>query len=150
MEIARRPPVAAIVRRDRIQRQGWPNMMINDVGRRIGLLAFTLLVLATADCAIATPSANEAVVSTEQALVTADYGFVFASLQSTSYDAPAATSFNNHGGVNHVTQLSTGSFRIDFPGLGFNDGNVQVAGASGGPTEHGGVVRHCRVSSWGA
>jgi hypothetical protein len=123
--------------------------MITSVVRRFGLLVFVLLALATADCAVETSPAHEVVASTEQAVVTTDFGFVYATLQSSSYDAPAATSFNNHGGVNHVTRLAAGVFRIDFPGLGFADGNVQVTSAGTGPTEHGGTVRHCIVASWG-
>ena len=74
-------------------------------------------------------------------------GFVWAQSSTGSYVADANYSYNslnrsNPG--NTVTQTGTGSYRVDFPGLGKEvGGNVQV-------TAYGYGTDRCKVGGWGS
>jgi hypothetical protein len=73
-------------------------------------------------------------------------GFVWAQSATGSFTADANYSSNSSGtgtaAANTVTQLSTGTYRVDFPGLGLETGgNVQV-------TAYGGSSERCKVGGW--
>jgi hypothetical protein len=71
-------------------------------------------------------------------------GFVWSAYTTGSNPAVDAYSYNSAGGVNTITNTGTGSYRVDFPGLGaVYGGNVQV-------TAYGGGNERCNVSSWGS
>ncbi|HET9953653.1 MAG TPA: hypothetical protein VFQ61_04075, partial [Polyangiaceae bacterium] len=76
-------------------------------------------------------------------------GFVWSQSPYGSYVADSSYSYNssssNLGGTgvdNTITQLSTGTYSVEFPGLGTETGgNVQV-------TAYGGSSERCKVGSW--
>jgi hypothetical protein len=69
-------------------------------------------------------------------------GFAWAQNSTGDFDASPGFSFNIQGGTNHVTQTGTGTYRVDFEGLGANvGGNAQV-------TAYGTGSEYCNVSSW--
>jgi hypothetical protein len=70
-------------------------------------------------------------------------GYVWAGAATGSYDADPAYSYNSSSAINHVTRLSTGSYRVDFPNLAAATpgGNVQV-------TAYGPGSERCKVESW--
>jgi hypothetical protein len=73
-----------------------------------------------------------------------DTGFVWSSNLTGSFDASSFYSYNSSGGTNHITWLSTGQYRVDFPGLGnIVGGNVQV-------TAYGSGSERCKVDGWGS
>ncbi len=93
-------------------------------------------------CAIDPRSDSESVGTASQAVVTGDTGFVWAQSSTGSYDADPAYSVNSAGGTNHITRFGTGSYHVDFPGLGTdNGGNVQV-------TSYGSDNQRCLTSNW--
>lgn len=50
--------------------------------------------------------------------------------------------YNSGGGPVTVTRSGTGTYTVDFTGLSFYPGNVQV-------TSYGGTANYCKVSGWG-
>lgn len=50
--------------------------------------------------------------------------------------------YNSAGGQVTVTRSATGVYNVNFDGLDFSPGNVQV-------TSYGGSANYCKVSSWG-
>jgi hypothetical protein len=70
------------------------------------------------------------------------HGFVWAQNSTGTFDADSGFSFNSVGGVNTITNTGTGTYRVDFEGLGANvGGNVQV-------TAYGSGSEYCNVGSW--
>jgi hypothetical protein len=72
-------------------------------------------------------------------------GFVWAG-GSPSGASPVTSGYshNSTGGTNTHTPTGTGTYRVDFPGLGLEyGGNVQV-------TAYGSGSERCKVNSWGA
>ena len=107
------------------------------------LSASAILALGTTNCAMDAQSGEEPA-STSQAVTTSDAGFVWSGATTGSFDANSSYSYNSSGGTNHITQLATGQYRVDFPSLGSNVfGDVQV-------TAYGSGSERCKVSSWGA
>jgi hypothetical protein len=81
--------------------------------------------------------------ATSALAATSATGFVWAHSATGSYDANQFYSYNSTSATNHVTWLSTGSYRVDFPGLGAEPtGNVQV-------TAYGTLNPRCKVERWG-
>jgi hypothetical protein len=71
-------------------------------------------------------------------------GFVYSGNPTGSGPAASSYSANSSGGTNTITQTGTGSYRVDFPGLGLErGGNVQVTAYGAGP-------ERCKVESWWA
>lgn len=69
-------------------------------------------------------------------------GFVWNHDYTGSYDAAPGYSYNSVGGTNRVTSTGTGTYRVDFEGLGgVVGGNVQV-------TAYGGSNAYCNVANW--
>jgi hypothetical protein len=69
-------------------------------------------------------------------------GFVWSSQLTGSFTANASYSYNSTGATNTVTNTGTGTYRVDFPGIGgVVGGNVQV-------TAYGSGTDRCNVSSW--
>lgn len=74
-------------------------------------------------------------------IIPAAFGFVWADQPtSVSYTPNSSYSFNSTGGSNTITRLGTGQYRVEMPGLGQSNGNVQV-------TAYGSANR-CKVASW--
>jgi hypothetical protein len=73
-------------------------------------------------------------------LPTAMAGFVWANAPTGSYDPDPGYSWNTRRTTNHVTQLGTGLYRVDFP-IPSTGGNVQVSA-------YGTQSEKCKVSSW--
>jgi hypothetical protein len=77
-------------------------------------------------------------------------GYVGSDLLTGSFDANTFLSFNStdpfeQRGHNHITQLATGSYRVDFPGLGAEfGGNVQVTHWD----KDAGTRGRCKVERW--
>ena len=106
-------------------------------------LCATALAVGVAGCGADTPSDAEATATTKQALAPAsDAAFVWSSSGTGSFNASPSYSYNSSGGTNYITQLTTGQYRVDFPGLGGTiGGDVQV-------TAYGGGSERCKVSYW--
>ena len=68
-------------------------------------------------------------------------GFVFSDKLTGSFSAQPARSYNSSAGVNVISNIATGVYRVDFPGIGSPGGNVQV-------TAHGADNMRCKVSDW--
>src|SRR6185436_11919454 len=69
------------------------------------------------------------------------HGFVWAQNSTGTFDADSGFSFNSVGGVNTITNTGTGTYRVDFEGLGANvGGDVQV-------TAYGSGSEYCNISS---
>jgi hypothetical protein len=69
-------------------------------------------------------------------------GYVWAHDPTSSSYTPVGTySYNSTGGVNTVTRLDVGRYSVIMPGLGLQDGHVQV-------TAYGGGSARCRVARW--
>ncbi|NMO20914.1 trypsin-like serine protease [Pyxidicoccus fallax] len=79
-----------------------------------------------------------------RSIIPAAYGFVWADQPSSTatYTPSSYYSHNSTGGTNTITRTAAGSYRVEMPGLGQNNGNVQV-------TAYGGAGNRCKVSSWG-
>ncbi|NMO20913.1 trypsin-like serine protease [Pyxidicoccus fallax] len=78
-----------------------------------------------------------------RSIIPAAYGFVWADQPSTAAYTPSSYySHNSTGGTNTITRTAVGSYRVEMPGLGQSNGNVQV-------TAYGGTANRCKVSSWG-
>lgn len=76
------------------------------------------------------------------------WGFVWAQQATGTFSASSSYSRNSSGGIsglgvtNTITQTGTGTYRVDFPGIGNEvGGNVQV-------TAYGGGSERCKVASW--
>lgn len=83
---------------------------------------------------------------TEQAStpITGDVGWVWSGSPTGSFNANSNFSYNSSHGTNHITNTGTGTYRVDFPGLGsVSGGDVQV-------TAYGGGSERCKVYSWGS
>jgi hypothetical protein len=88
-------------------------------------------------------SGEESVDSTTQELTSeGTYGWLWANQSTGTYTPNSNYSYNTSGGTNRVVNLSTGSYRVEFPGIGQANGNVQV-------NAYGGSNARCKVSSWG-
>jgi hypothetical protein len=103
-------------------------------------------------CSAATDAPEEAEVGAiSQAFSTTfAWGFVWAQQSTGTFSAHSLYSRNSSGGIsgtgvtNTITQTGTGTYRVDFPGIGNEiGGNVQV-------TAYGGGSERCKVSSWGS
>jgi hypothetical protein len=78
-------------------------------------------------------------------------GFVWSQAPSGSFVADSSYSFNSSSGNisgsgvdNTISQVGTGTYRVEFPGLGTETGgNVQV-------TAYGGTPERCKVGDWGS
>jgi hypothetical protein len=69
-------------------------------------------------------------------------GYVWAhSPTSDSYEPTGTYSFNSTGGTNSITRNWTGNYTVRLPGLGRDDGHVQV-------TAYGGGSDRCKVGYW--
>jgi len=87
---------------------------------------------------------DEAIGSTSQAstVVPGDKGFVWSNNATGSFNAVPSFSYNSSGGTNHITQTTTGSYNVDFPGLGsVVGGDVQV-------TAYGSGSERCKTNGW--
>lgn len=69
------------------------------------------------------------------------YGWAWAHSATGNYVPASAFSFNSSGAANRVVQTGTGRYRVEFPGLGADAGNVQV-------TAYGAGSERCAVASW--
>lgn len=70
------------------------------------------------------------------------WGFVWAQQATGTFTASSSYSRSSSGLSNTITQLGTGAYRVDFPGIGNEiGGNVQV-------TAYGGGSERCKVASW--
>jgi len=106
-------------------------------------LSFGALVLGLLGCGAEAQPGDEPAGKAQQALAPGSAaGFVWASSTTGSYSAIAAYSHNSSGGTNTITNLGTGQYRVDFPGLGsIIGGDVQV-------TAYGGGSERCKVYYW--
>ena len=71
-------------------------------------------------------------------------GFVWSQNYTGTFTATPSYSYNSSGASNTVTWLATGSYRVDFPGLGTSAtarGNAQV-------TAYGSSNEYCNAVSW--
>jgi hypothetical protein len=114
--------------------------------KAIRSLSIVGLVAASAlnGCAADSQSGEESVDFTKQAYtqVPGDAGFVWSSSLTGSSDAASGFSYNSSGGTNRITQIATGQYRVDFPGLGnTTGGDVQV-------TAYGSGTERCKVAGW--
>jgi hypothetical protein len=87
----------------------------------------------------------EVAATAKQALAPgSDAAFVWSSSLTGSITASSAYSYNSSGGTNQITQIGTGQYRVDFPGVGsIVGGDVQV-------TAYGSGSERCKVASWGS
>lgn len=70
------------------------------------------------------------------------WGFVWAQQATGTFTASAPYSRSSSGSANTITQTGTGTYRVDFPGIGNEiGGNVQV-------TAYGSGSERCKVGSW--
>ncbi len=74
-------------------------------------------------------------------IIPAAFGFVWADQPTAaSYNPSTNYTFNSTGGTNSITRLGTGYYRVDLPGLGQANGNVQVTAYNS--------ANHCKPISW--
>ncbi len=72
------------------------------------------------------------------------WGFVWAQQATGSFAASSFYSRSSSNLANTITQTATGTYRVDFPGIGNEvGGNVQV-------TAYGSGSERCKVNSWGS
>jgi len=104
-------------------------------------LSLGALVLGLFGCGA--EGSSEPTARSEQALAPASgAGFVWSSSPTGAFAASTSYSYNSTGGANFITQLTTGQYRVDFPGLGsVIGGDVQV-------TAYGGGSERCKVYYW--
>jgi hypothetical protein len=82
-------------------------------------------------------------------------GYLLADHPTDDYDVTGSRTFNSAGAPNHVTRTGPGTYRVTFPGLGVDKGDVQVTpvfGPSGGaPPRPTGTadVGDCMIGGWG-
>ncbi|HZI16445.1 MAG TPA: trypsin-like serine protease [Myxococcus sp.] len=76
-------------------------------------------------------------------IIPAAFGFVWADQPSAAatYTPSLSYSHNSTGGTNTITRLAVGSYRVELPGLGQSNGNVQVTAYAS--------ANRCKVASWG-
>jgi hypothetical protein len=106
-------------------------------------LSFCALLLGLVGCGAEAQPGDEPAGKTQQALAPGSAaGFVWASSTTGSYPASPSYSHNSSGGTNTITNLATGQYRVDFPGLGsIVGGDVQV-------TAYGSGSERCKVYYW--
>lgn len=105
--------------------------------------ALGALVFGLAGCGAEASPVAESTGQAEQALAPGSAAaFVWASSSTGTYPAVSTYSYNSSGGTNIINWLTTGQYRVDFPGLGsVIGGDVQV-------TAYGGGSERCKVSYW--
>jgi hypothetical protein len=114
-------------------------MKAKELVRRVKLVVVGAAALACSAEAGEDPVATD---TTTEALTDGEaYAWLWASQTTGAYDATSRYSYNSSGGTNRVVNTSTGSYRVDFPGLGARGGHVQV-------TAYGSNNVRCKVSSW--
>ena len=106
-------------------------------------LSLGALVLGLVGCGADAQPSGEALGRAEQALAPGSVaGFVWSSSPTGAFAASPSYSHNSTGGTNYITQLTTGQYRVDFPGLGsIIGGDVQV-------TAYGSGSERCKVYYW--
>ena len=112
------------------------------VSYRRSLILLALAPLGPFAAGCGTDAADEPAQSTAQALVNGDTAFAWAQQSTGSFDASSSRSFNSRGGTNHITQLGTGRYRVDFPGIPATGGGDFHVSA------YGGTAGRCNLSSW--
>jgi len=105
--------------------------------RRVALIgaSVAMVALIAGTASIATAASLRPQVAVD------DWGWVTARNSTGTYTPAAKDQGNSSGGTNAVTHMSTGLYRVDFPGIGVTAGVPQVSTL-------GNATRACSIDAW--